>query len=71
MNITDYTKRAERADKLSADLTDIKSYEERQETLALLKILALGNKQIDEGKYIPASEAIRQARNAYKANANL
>jgi prevent-host-death family protein len=30
---------------------DVKSYEEYEETLALLKILALGNKQIEEGKF--------------------
>ena len=30
---------------------DVKSYEEYEETLALLKMLALGNKQIEEGKF--------------------
>lgn len=30
---------------------DIATYEEQQETMALLKILALGNKQIEEGKF--------------------
>jgi len=30
---------------------DVKSYEEYEETLSLLKILALGNKQIEEGKF--------------------
>ena len=30
---------------------DIDSYEKQQETMALLKILALGNKQIEEGKF--------------------
>lgn len=39
-------------------IQDIKSYEETQETLALLKILALGNRQIDEGKVRPASHVI-------------
>jgi len=30
---------------------DIRSYEQQQETMALLKILALGNKQIEQGKF--------------------
>ena len=29
---------------------DIKSYEEQEQTLAMLKILALGNKEIEQGK---------------------
>ncbi len=36
--------------KAKAVVQDIASYEQTQETLALLKILALGNRQIDEGK---------------------
>lgn len=35
---------------------DVKSYEESAETLALLKILAMGNKQIEEGKYRPIED---------------
>ena len=35
---------------------DIHSYQEYEETLSLLKILAMGNKQIEEGKYRPARE---------------
>jgi prevent-host-death family protein len=30
---------------------DVKSYEEQQATLALLKILALGNREIEQGKF--------------------
>lgn len=45
-----------------AVIQDIASYEQTQETLALLKILALGNRQIDEGKVRPAGEAIRSLR---------
>jgi len=30
---------------------DIKSYEEQEETFALLKILALGNHEIEQGKF--------------------
>lgn len=42
-----------------AVLQDIASYEETQETLALLKILALGDRQIAEGRVKPAREVIR------------
>lgn len=45
-----------------AVLQDIASYEEGQETLALLKILALGNRQIEEGRVVPAAEAIHRLR---------
>lgn len=41
-------------------MQDIKSYEQTQETLALLKILALGSRQIEEGKVQPASEVIQR-----------
>jgi len=37
-------------------LMDIKSYEEQAETLALLKILALGNREIEEGKFRDAED---------------
>ena len=40
----------------------MQDYEQTQETLALLKILALGNRQIDEGRVVPAREAVRRAR---------
>ena len=30
---------------------DVKTYEEQEETLALLKILALGNREIELGKF--------------------
>lgn len=43
-------------------LQDVASFEQTQETLALLKILALGNQQIDAGKVTPAKTAIRQLR---------
>jgi len=43
-------------------LQDIVSFERTQETMALLKILALGNRQIEEGKVIPAEDAIRRLR---------
>ncbi|MGN7613612.1 type II toxin-antitoxin system Phd/YefM family antitoxin [Magnetococcales bacterium HHB-1] len=45
-----------------AVLQDISAYEETQETMALLKILALGNKQIEKGEVSPASEVIQRLR---------
>jgi len=41
---------------------DVESYEKTKETIALLKILALGNRQIEEGKVVSAAEAIRSTR---------
>lgn len=43
-------------------MQDIESYEQTQETMALLKILALGNRQIEEGKVEPAAEVIKRLR---------
>ena len=41
---------------------DIKSYEQTQETMALLKMLALGNRQIEENKIQPAADVIKNIR---------
>ncbi len=43
-------------------IQDIESYEQTQETMALLKILALGNRQIEEGRVQPAADAIKRLR---------
>lgn len=43
-------------------IQDIASYEQNQETMALLKILALGNRQIEEGKVESAASAIKRLR---------
>ena len=43
-------------------MQDVASYEATQETLALLKILALGSREIEEGKVTPAAEAFRRLR---------
>ena len=43
-------------------LQDIESYEQTQDTMALLKILALGNRQIDEGKVESAADAVKRLR---------
>ena len=45
-----------------AVIQDVASYEETQETLALLKILALGNQQIARGKVKPAAEVVKRLR---------
>ena len=45
-----------------AVLQDIASYEETQETLALLKILALGNREIEEGKVKPVADVVKRLR---------
>jgi len=45
-----------------AVIQDVASYEETQETMALLKILALGNRQIEKGKTMAASDVFRRLR---------
>ncbi len=41
---------------------DVASYERTQETMALLKLLALGNRQIEQGRVRPAGEVIGRLR---------
>jgi prevent-host-death family protein len=41
---------------------DVESYEQTQETLALLKILALGNQQIEAGRVVDAQQAFNRVR---------
>ncbi|MBM3271101.1 MAG: type II toxin-antitoxin system Phd/YefM family antitoxin [Candidatus Sericytochromatia bacterium] len=43
-------------------IQDVRSYEETQETLALLKILALGNREIEAGGTVPAAEVFSRLR---------
>ena len=43
-------------------IQDIESYEQTQETMALLKILALGSRQVEEGKVQPAEAVIKRLR---------
>ena len=50
----------------TAVLQDIRSYEETQETLALLKVLALTNKSVGEGKVAPLREAFARIRERVK-----
>ena len=49
-----------------AVLQDIASYEDSQETLALLKILALANKAVAAGKIVPARAAFGRIRDRVK-----
>ena len=51
-----------------AIMQDIQSYEQQQETMALLKILALGNRQVEEGKIQIASEAFKSIRQRRKTS---
>jgi prevent-host-death family protein len=45
-----------------AVIQDVASYEETQETLALLKILALGTRDIEEGDVVPVRDAVARIR---------
>ena len=49
-------------------LQDIDSYERTQETIALLKILALGMGQAEDGKAQPVTDAIRRIRDRRSAS---
>jgi len=46
----------------TAVMQDVASYEATQETLALLKILALGRRQVEEGKAVPLAKAAARLR---------
>lgn len=48
-------------------MQDIESYEQMQETMALLKILALGTRQIEEDKIQPAGDVIQRLRDRSKS----
>ena len=45
-----------------AVLQDLASYEATQDTLALLKILALGNQDIAQGKLKPVADVVKRLR---------
>jgi prevent-host-death family protein len=49
-------------------IQDIQSYEKTQQTMALLKILALGIRQVEEGDMIPANAAIKRVRKRREAS---
>lgn len=50
-----------------AVVQDIRSYEQTQETLALLKILALGSRQVEAGQVQPAADVIARLRERQQA----
>lgn len=50
-----------------AVLMDVRTYEQSQETLAMLQILAHGRKQIQSGQAVPLSEAIAGVRSSLRA----
>ncbi|MCK4565224.1 MAG: type II toxin-antitoxin system Phd/YefM family antitoxin [Verrucomicrobia bacterium] len=45
-----------------AIIQDLRSYEEVQETLAMLKVVAAGEKAVDEGRVKPIDEAFAEIR---------
>ena len=45
-----------------AVIQDVASYEETQETLALLKLLALGSREIEEGEVAPIEDVVERIR---------
>ena len=51
-----------------AVVQDIDSYERLQETLALLKILALGNREVEDGRVRPAADIIEEIRERRRAS---
>lgn len=45
-----------------AVIQDIASYEQTQETMALLKILALGHQQVNEGHVTPVKDVVQRLK---------
>jgi len=45
-----------------AVIQDVATYEQTQETLALLKILALGNEQVTRGETTPVGDVVQRLR---------
>lgn len=45
-----------------AVLQDVASYEETQETLALLKLLALGHQDVEAGRLTPVDQVVTRLR---------
>ena len=45
-----------------AVIQDVKSFEETEQTLALLKILALGEREVEDGRTAPLSEVVERLR---------
>ncbi len=51
-----------------AVLMDVHTYEQSQETLALLQILAHGKKQVEAGQTVPLQEAVGTLRASLRAS---
>ena len=49
-------------------IQDIDSYEQMQETLALLKVLALGNREVETGQVRAAADVIAELRGSLRAD---
>lgn len=47
-------------------MQDIESYEQNQQTMALLKILALGMDQVERGNVKPAEDVVKRLREQQK-----
>lgn len=47
---------------VKAVLQDVASYEQTQETLALLKLLALGQREVEAGKVKPLADVVARLR---------
>ena len=45
-----------------AVLQDVASYQETQETMALLKLLALGQRDVDAGRLRPVADVVKDLR---------
>lgn len=50
-----------------AVLQDVASYEETQETLALLKLLAIGNREVEDGRTSPLSDVRERLRSRIRS----
>lgn len=48
-------------------IQSVEQYEQTQETLALLKLLALGDRQIENGQTVPFTEAMKRIARKQKA----
>ena len=53
-----------------AVMQDVATYEETQETLALLKLLALGQQEVTEGKTVPIVDAVKRLRAKIKSRSD-
>ena len=52
---------------VKAIIQDIRSYEETQETMALLQILLMGDREIEAGDYRPVQEVIDELKAKHAA----